>query len=162
MFRATRAILRSSRVLRAEAAAAPEIKTTPGKVLFRFRSPDEGIVDQEIDSAVVPGAAGDFGVSDQLAPTLSQLRAGVVQVQVDASSPLQKWFVTGGFAVMQEDNVCAVTVSEAIPVEEIDQSLVGSQLSSQEGLVASAPTPEAKAEAEIGVEILTAMKNAAA
>jgi F-type H+-transporting ATPase subunit delta len=152
-------MLRASQVLRAEAAQS-EVKTTAGKVLFKFRSPTMSMVDGEIDLAIVPGLAGDFGVSDKLSPLLAQLRPGVVSVQKEANSPMQKWFVTGGFAVMQEDNVCAVTVSEAIPVEHLDINLINQQLVQNEALVASAGTPEGKAEAEIAVEVYSAMKTA--
>jgi F-type H+-transporting ATPase subunit delta len=161
MFRRTFTVRRVLRMAE-EASSAATKATTPGKVLFRFRSPTESLVEKEIDSATVPGLLGDFGVSDGLAPVLSQLRPGVVSVQEENTAALKKWFITGGFAVMQEDNVCAVTVPEAIPLEHIDNGLVSSLLAAQQATASSAADPVAKAEAEIAVEIYEAMKTATA
>lgn len=111
---------------------------------------------------ILPGSDGFFGVLPNHVPTIAELKPGVVQVQETAGGPLAKYFVSGGFASMNKDSVLNVSVLEACPVEDLDNEAVKMGLAQYQAAHAAATDDIAKAEAEIGVEVYSAMAYAIA
>ena len=151
-----------SRILRrgladdAPAAAAPA-----GAMTFSFTVPSESIYDSApVEMVILPGGDGQFGVMPNHVPTIAELKPGVVSVQEEAGGPLIKYFVSGGFASMTGESKLNVTVLEAVALEDIDVDAVKTGLAQYSAAYASATEDYAKSEAEIGVEVYSALSYA--
>jgi len=95
-------------------------------------------------------------------PFLGELKPGYVSIFENANTvEPTKYFVPGGFAVVDADSTAAITVSEAIPVEDIDIEAAKKALAAAEAEVAKAGADEkAAAEAQILVDVYAAIVNA--
>lgn len=71
------------------------------------------------------------------------------------------YFVCGGFAYIKANSDCDVCAVEACKVSDIDLDEVNSLLRDAESAASTGSDESAKAEAEIRVEVLTAMAAAA-
>lgn len=81
-----------------------------------------------MDLALIPAVSGDFGVMPGHVPTVAELRPGVVQVHKELDKEVEKYFVSGGFAVAHADSSVEVTVVEAAKLEDLDPAAVKSGL----------------------------------
>eukprot|EP00173_Palmaria_palmata_P004130 Plantae.Rhodophyta-Palmaria_palmata.ctg4971.p1 GENE.Plantae.Rhodophyta-Palmaria_palmata.ctg4971~~Plantae.Rhodophyta-Palmaria_palmata.ctg4971.p1 ORF type:complete len:130 (-),score=31.20 Plantae.Rhodophyta-Palmaria_palmata.ctg4971:663-1004(-) len=106
---------------------------------------------------IVPAASGLMGILPQHAPTVAQLRAGVVEIHDGGEK--ESYFVSSGFAFVRMDatDVCAV---EAVKLDDVDADAVKKGLADSEKAVAAATEPLAKAEAQIGVDVYMALNGA--
>mmetsp|Transcript_8920 Transcript_8920/g.18942 ORF Transcript_8920/g.18942 Transcript_8920/m.18942 type:complete len:170 (+) Transcript_8920:42-551(+) len=128
------------------------------KLRLNFVVPHKAIKDNAlVDMVVIPASSGVMGVLPQHAPTVAQLRPGVVAVQDGDST--ERYFISSGFAFVHADrtDVCAV---EAVPVDDIDPAAVTKGLAECEAKMASASSDLDRAEAQIGVEVYLAMQSA--
>lgn len=91
-----------------------------GKFRFELVSPEEIMISEPVELAVVPGEEGDFGVMAGHAPLLSSLRAGVVTVTEGEGKEPRRIFVAGGFADVTGDQ-CTVLAEEAVALENIGE-----------------------------------------
>ncbi len=66
-------------------------------------TPAEPLVDSEVDSVVLPGAEGEFGVLNLHERFLAPLQAGIVEYLVDGRA--ERLQITGGFAEVGPDHV---------------------------------------------------------
>lgn len=57
-----------------------------------------------MESVIIPGSDGEYGVTVNHVPTVSQLKAGVLQIMHAEGEP-EKYFVAGGFALTHENSV---------------------------------------------------------
>lgn len=150
----------ASRVLRADASAAASGKK--GVLNFRFMTPDENLyTDTTIQRVTLPAVTGDMGVVSDHVPSICQLRPGVVEV-IEEGNNVQpkKWFVPGGFALITADSTCSINSVEAIPLDDIDTTLVASELNKARSAKDSSKDEAEKAEAQIAVDVLEAMSRA--
>jgi F-type H+-transporting ATPase subunit delta len=58
----------------------------------------------EVESVVIPGESGEYGVTVNHVPIVSQLKPGVLQI-VHSNAEVEKYFVAGGFALTHADSV---------------------------------------------------------
>ena len=107
---------------------------------------------------IVPGLAGEYGVTAGHSPIVSQMKAGVLQIlHVDGGEP-EKYFVPGGFALSHENSVTDITCPEAVPLDDLDSAAITSNFGdakkkydqSEEGSVE-------RAEAQIDMDTCRAM-----
>merc|ERR1711981_949328 len=134
----------------AQAAAA--------RLNFSFVTPDRALYEKaDVDLVIVPASNGAFGIMKDHVPTIAQLDAGLLTVHNGGEE--DKYFVSGGFAIVKEDgaDVCAV---EAVRVEDLDSAAVNTGLSDAQAKLASATDDLGKAEAQISVATYMAMKGA--
>merc|ERR1719387_1722116 len=137
MLRAVKAVASNTgrRGFAAQAASA--------RLNFSFVTPDKAVYDkQAVDLVIVPASNGAFGIMKDHVPTVAQLDAGVLTVHQDGNE--DKFFVSGGFAIVKEDgaDVCAV---EAVRVEDLDAAAVSAGLSDATAKLAAATDETAKA-----------------
>ena len=100
------------RVLR-RAAAAPfarramsTAEESSGAMTLNFNLPHETIYSgAKVSQVIVPGAAGEYGVTADHVPVVAQLKPGVLQILHDGSSEAEKYFVAGGFSITHENSV---------------------------------------------------------
>ena len=78
----------------------------------------------KVDMALIPAVSGDFGVMPGHVPTVAELRPGVVAVHKELDKEVEKYFISGGFAVAHADSTVEVTVVEAAKVDDLDKSAV--------------------------------------
>jgi F-type H+-transporting ATPase subunit delta len=78
----------------------------------------------QVDMALIPAISGDFGVMAGHVPIVAQLRPGVVAVHNTLDKDVERYFVSGGFAVAHADSSVEVTVVEAANVEDLDPAAV--------------------------------------
>ena len=90
------------------------------RIEFELVSPERLVLARAVEMVVLPGAEGDFGALPEHAPTVAQLRPGVIAV-FDNGQVTDRIFVGGGFAEVTAQG-CTVLAEEATPVAEIDRA----------------------------------------
>merc|ERR1711934_1107940 len=133
---------RSAPALRRSFATEASAST---KLNFNLVLPSAALYENsEVDLVVVPATNGAFGIMKDHVPTIAQLDAGLLTVH--SSDGEDKYFVSGGFAIVKEDraDVCAV---EAVRVDDLDGAAVSKGLADATAKLASASDDRARAEA---------------
>jgi F-type H+-transporting ATPase subunit delta len=99
--RALRTVLRAKigRSLSVDAAVSNTVK-------LNFSLPHETIYDgASVHSVIIPGSAGEYGVTASHVPYVAQLKPGVLQIlHEENSSDPEKYFVAGGYALTHADS----------------------------------------------------------
>merc|ERR1711977_30504 len=125
---------------------------------FSLVLPDKALYEKaEVDLVIVPASNGAMGIMKDHVPTIAQLDAGVLTVHNGGEE--DKFFVSGGFAIVKEDgaDVCAV---EAVRVDDLDSAAISAGLADATSKLAAATDDTAKAEAQISVSTYLAMQGA--
>merc|ERR1711935_473531 len=128
------------------------------KLSLNFVLPSGALYENaEVDMVTVPATNGIFAIMKDHIPTIAQLDAGIVNVS--SADGEDKFFISGGFAVVKEDgaSVCAV---EAIRVEDLDEPTVNAGVTEATAQLASATDDTARAEAQISLSTYMAMQAA--
>jgi F-type H+-transporting ATPase subunit epsilon len=129
--------------------------TTPTDVLFA-----ESKKNHMVDQVMIPAESGVLGIMPNYAPLVAQLRPGPIAVYSSKDQAPERFFVSGGFCIVQPDSVCSITVAEAVKIDDLDPQLVASGLSSFQAAMDKATDPKEKAKAQIGHEVHTMMQHA--
>ena len=144
-----------------EPAAAGRSPSSPssssGPVLrLRFVTPNETIVNNApVYMVTVPAVTGVMGILADHAPTIAQLLPGVVTVHTnDLNDVTHRLFVSGGFAVVNNESSASITAVEAVRLEELDVAQARQALTDAQGQLAKAGGEKEKAEAQVAVEVL--------
>lgn len=87
------------------------------QVKFELVSPERLLLSTEVESVVIPGAEGDFGVLPGHSRLISTIRPGVITV-MQGGRAADRIFVEGGFAEVTPQG-CTVLAERATPVAEI-------------------------------------------
>ncbi len=125
------------------------------KIEFELVSPERLLRSQAVEMVVVPGFEGDFGVLPGHMPLISTLRAGVIRIY-EKDQVVERLFVSGGFAEVT-GRACTVLADMAVPLDEIDRSVVEEQLEEAGAQLAEATTETARAAAEKRIAVSRAM-----
>ena len=107
---------------------------------------------------IIPATSGQMGVLPGHVATIAELKPGVMSVH--EGSEVTKYFVSGGFAFVHANSVTDIVVVEAVPVSNIDPALVQKGLTDFTQKLSSASTDLEKAEAQIGVDVHSALNAA--
>lgn len=100
-------------------------------------APDKTVVDEAVDSVVVPGSQGYFGVMADHEPFVTALRPGVVTFR-DAANAEQHVFVAGGFCETSGSHVTVIAdAAELAPDAERAKALVSAENARRHGASAS-------------------------
>eukprot|EP01084_Bolivina_argentea_P274390 467686_1 len=113
-----------------------------------------------VDQVIIPGAAGEFGVTANHSLIVSELQPGVLQILHTGNPVPEKFFVSAGFALNHSGNVCDITAIEAVPVDQIDAEAVKETYTRAGQALAAASDDVAKAEAQIELDTAKAMGHA--
>jgi F0F1-type ATP synthase epsilon subunit len=111
----------------------------------------------------LPGAIGEYGVTAGHTPIISELKAGVVQIfeNLGDSEPVEKYFISGGFAVTKENSETNVLATEIVKLDQLDPERVRAGLAEYRAAMDSAaPESIERAKAQISVEVHEAMVSA--
>lgn len=75
----------------------------------------------KVTQVIVPGAAGEFGVTADHTPIVAQLKPGVLQIMFGDGQEAEKYFIPGGFSISHPNSV---TVSTALPLTGVSVSML--------------------------------------
>jgi F-type H+-transporting ATPase subunit delta len=114
---------------------------------------------KEVDMVTVPGVSGIFGVLPGHVPTISELKPGVVEVTT-APGDITKYFVSSGFAFVHANSTLDVCAIEAVPLEDLDPAAIKNGKCDAEAEVSRAKNEAEKADAQLTLEVFTAMEEA--
>ncbi|RZR81191.1 hypothetical protein BHM03_00007379 [Ensete ventricosum] len=112
----------------------------------------------QVDMVIVPATTGQMGVLPGHVSTIAELKPGVLSVH--EGNEVTKYFVSSGFAFVHANSVTDIVAVEAVPVDRIDPSLVQKGLADFTQKLNSATTDLEKAEAQIGVDVHSALNAA--
>ena len=105
------------------AARADEAGDVATRISLDFSMPHESIYAKtEVDMVIIPGTAGEYGVTAGHTPVIAELKPGVVQIYhngVNDPEP-EKFFVSGGFAMTHADSSTVLSTPEAVKIEDLD------------------------------------------
>jgi F-type H+-transporting ATPase subunit delta len=104
---------------------------------------------------IVPATTGQMGILPGHVPTIAELKPGILSVH--EGNDTTKYFLSSGFAFIHANSVADIIAIEAVPIDHIDQSFVQKGLAEFTQKVSSATTELEKAEAQIGVEVHSAL-----
>ncbi|GAB2217018.1 hypothetical protein Droror1_Dr00000174 [Drosera rotundifolia] len=111
-----------------------------------------------VDMVIVPATTGQMGVLPGHVGTIAELKSGVLSVH--NGNDVTKYFVSGGFTFIHPNSVTDIIAVEAVPIDRIDSSLVQKGLAEFTQKLSSASTDYEKAEAQIGVDVYSALNSA--
>jgi F-type H+-transporting ATPase subunit epsilon len=123
---------------------------------FELVTPERMLMSQDAARVVVPGMEGRFTVLPAHAPVISALRPGVVELTL-ADGQSARVFVKGGFVEVDATTV-TVLAERAWNVEDLDQSIIASELQAAEAELAAAGSDTARLAAVSAVEQLKALQ----
>lgn len=109
----------------------------------------------QVDMIIVPATTGQMGVLPGHVPTIAELKPGIISVH--EGNDVTKYFLSSGFAFIHANSVADIIAIEAVPIDRIDPSLVQKGLAEFTQKLSSATTDLEKAEAQIGVELHSAL-----
>lgn len=112
----------------------------------------------QVDMVIVPATTGQMGVLPGHVATIAELKPGVLSVH--EGNEVKKYFLSSGFAFIHANSVADIMAVEATPLDQIDPSLVQKGLTEFTQKLNSASTDVEKAEAQIGVDVHSALNAA--
>lgn len=93
----SRTASRGARSLSSEATEATSVSLT-------LSVPYDSIYNgAEVESVIIPGTEGEYGVSANHVPYVAQMKPGILTVMFDATES-EKYFVAGGYAITNSDS----------------------------------------------------------
>lgn len=95
------------------------------KLNFELVSPAKLLLSQEVDSVVVPGSEGDFGVFINHAPMMSTLRVGFLEMSNGSNT--ERYFIKGGFAEIGEKGL-SVLAEQAIKIADLTAEFIDAEI----------------------------------
>ncbi|OLL24776.1 ATP synthase subunit delta, mitochondrial [Neolecta irregularis DAH-3] len=120
--------------------------SVPHKALFNATA---------VQQVNLPGTSGDMGILANHVACIEQLKPGVVEI-IGEDNSVQKYFVSGGFAVVQPNSILNINAIEASPLEDFNPETVQKYLADAERSLSSG-NEEEKLVAEVEVEVLNAL-----
>ncbi|NP_001130528.1 ATP synthase subunit delta', mitochondrial [Zea mays] len=137
----------------------PTPATIPTKLTVNFVLPYKSeIANKEVDMVIVPATTGQMGVLPGHVATIAELKPGVLSVH--EGNDVTKYFVSSGFAFVHANSIADIVAVEAVPVDQIDPAFVQKGLAEFTAKLGSASTDLEKAEAQIGVDVHSALNAA--
>ncbi|KAK1139959.1 delta subunit of the central stalk of mitochondrial F1F0 ATP synthase, atp16 [Aspergillus melleus] len=93
-----------------------------------------------------------MGVLANHVPSIEQLKPGLVEV-VEEGGASKKFFLSGGFAVVQPDSQLSINAVEGFPLEEFSADNVRSQITEAQKIASGSGSEQDIAEAKIELEV---------
>lgn len=137
----------------------PTPSSIPSKLTVNFVLPYASeLSTKEVDMVIIPASTGQMGVLPGHVATISELKPGVMSVH--EGNEVTKYFVSSGFAFIHANSYADIIAIEAMPIDRIDPALVQKGLTEFTQKLNSATTDLEKAEAQIGVDVHSALNSA--
>ncbi|XP_065878160.1 ATP synthase subunit delta', mitochondrial [Euphorbia lathyris] len=137
----------------------PTPSTIPSKLTVNFVLPySSELSAKEVDMVIAPATTGQMGVLPGHVPTIAEMKPGILSVH--EGTEVTKYFVSSGFLFIHANSVADIVAIEAVPIDQIDPAAVQKGLAEFTQKVNSASTDLEKAEAQIGVDVHSALNAA--
>nr|XP_043624229.1 ATP synthase subunit delta', mitochondrial-like [Erigeron canadensis] len=137
----------------------PTPSSLPSKLTVNFVLPySSELSKQEVDMVIVPATTGQMGILPGHVPTIAELKPGLLTVH--EGNDVKKYFISSGFAFVHSNSYADILAVEAVPIDRIDPAQVQKGLSEFTQKLSSASTDLDKAEAQIGVDVHSALNSA--
>ncbi|PKA56332.1 ATP synthase subunit delta', mitochondrial [Apostasia shenzhenica] len=137
----------------------PTPSSIPAKLTVNFVLPYQSeISNKEVDMVIIPATTGQMGVLPGHVATIAELKPGLLSVH--EGNAVTKYFVSSGFAFIHANSYTDIAAVEAVPLDQIDPSLVQKGLADFTEKLSLAATEIEKAEAQIGVDVHSALNAA--
>ncbi|KAL7107449.1 hypothetical protein ACP275_06G055600 [Erythranthe tilingii] len=137
----------------------PTPSTIPSKLTVNLVLPYDSVLSaKQVDMVIIPATTGQMGVLPGHVATIAELKPGVISVH--EGNDISKYFLSGGFAFIHANSVADIIAIEATPVDRLDPNLVQKGLAEFQQKLNSASTDAEKAEAQIGVDVHSALNAA--
>ncbi|KAI9100743.1 hypothetical protein K1719_024105 [Acacia pycnantha] len=131
----------------------------PSKLTINFMLPYSSEKSgKEVDMVIIPATTGQMGVLPGHVATIAELKPGILSVH--EGNEVTKYFVSSGFTFIHANSVADIVAVEAVPVDQIDSSLVQKGLQEFTQKLNSASNDLEKAEAQIGIDVHSALNAA--
>ncbi|OVA12717.1 ATPase [Macleaya cordata] len=131
----------------------------PTKLTVNFVLPYQSeLSNKEVDMVIIPATTGQMGVLPGHVPTIAELKPGVLSVH--EGNDVTKYFISSGFAFIHGNSFADIVAVEATPLDQIDPAQVQKGLAEFTQKLSSASTDLEKAEAQIGVDVHSALNSA--
>lgn len=111
----------------------------------------------------LPGSIGEFGITAGHTPIVAELKSGLIQLysNVGDSESTEKYFVSGGFAMINDKSEANVHVVECVKLDQLDADFAKKSVASSRAAVeAAAPDSVERAKAQITLEVYESMCSA--
>ena len=105
------------------------------KISASIVSAEKIVLQEEVESILVPGMMGDFMVFPNHGDCVSSLRPGFLEAEIDKNEK-KKLFITGGIIEVLDNNV-SILVDSSFPEEEVSSSLLSEYIDEIEEKLAS-------------------------
>ncbi|MCR4267857.1 F0F1 ATP synthase subunit epsilon [Nitratireductor sp. ZSWI3] len=125
---------------------------------FDLVSPERLLFSQEVESVVIPGTEGEMTVMAAHAPTMTNIKPGVVTVNA-AGGGSERYVVFGGFADILPEG-CTVLAESAVHVDEINREDLARRIQEAREDVADAEDDHTRTRAEEFLAQLTTLEGA--
>ncbi len=113
---------------------------------FELVSPEKLLMSAEVETVVIPGSEGDFGVFVNHAPVLSTMRPGIIDI-TEADGKKQRVFVRGGFAEVNPQGL-TVLAEQAINMDDLDSAAIAQEIKNAEEDVTDAKSDDKRQKAQ--------------
>ncbi len=113
---------------------------------FELVSPEKLLMSAEVETVVIPGSEGDFGVFVNHAPVLSTMRPGIIDI-TEADGKKQRIFVRGGFAEVNPKGL-TVLAEQAINMDDLDSAAIAQEITNAQEDVADAKSDDKRQKAQ--------------
>lgn len=138
----------SRRTYAAEASTGVETS-----LRLQFALPHETLFsDESVTQVNIPARSGKMGILAHHVPTVEQLTPGIVEIVGNARN--EKYFISGGLATVQPDNLLCITAVEAFPLDAFSRENAQSLLADAEKDLQNSSDDKVSAKAAIQVEVL--------
>ncbi|TPX32366.1 hypothetical protein SmJEL517_g04517 [Synchytrium microbalum] len=144
---------------------APTTAPAAGKLLLNFAVPHTTLLKNvEITQVNITSSEGDMGILADHVPMIAQLAPGIVEI-FQGADKTKKFFVSGGFAIINPDSTMNINAVEAVPLEQVDFDAArrGADEATRKASASGASEIEkaaAKAELEVFEALVAAQKSA--
>ncbi|KAI8817554.1 F1 complex, delta/epsilon subunit of ATPase [Fimicolochytrium jonesii] len=129
----------------------------PARLRVSFVSPHQTILDKfEATQVNLSSTEGDMGILAEHVPTIAQLKSGAIEVFSATEKP-QKFFVSGGFAIINPDSTLNINAVEAFPLEDLDLDAARRALDDANRRATSGGSEQDKLIAKVEVEVYEAV-----
>ncbi len=110
----------------------------------------------QVDYVIVPATSGQMGVLPGHVPTIAELKPGILSVH--DGTDVKQYFVSSGFAFVHANSVADIVAIEAVPLDRLDPDEIRRGVQEYTQKMNSAKDDLEKAEAQIGVEVHSALQ----
>lgn len=124
------------------------------KLHFDLVSPESLLVSLQVDSVVVPGSEGDFGVLPAHSPLVSVIRPGILSVMGEGQ--VTDYFVRGGFADVTAD--CLTVLAEhAVALQDFNSEARLAEIETAKHALEHATSDQERLNAQMVIDVVEAL-----